>query len=149
MKKIVFVGIFLSCISGYSQTKKEKIAELVQLSGIGFQKMGLKGRFIQEFKNRYPSVTEAFWKGIEQKIDINELINKTGILFEKYYSEEEIDELLKFYKSPLGKKMIENMPQIMKEGEEAGRNWAQKTVDQINNELTKEGYLQSPPPPGK
>ena len=103
--------------------------------------------FIDQFKQKYPKVDEGFWKKMENEINVNSLIDISTSVYEKNFSDKEIDELLKFYKSPLGKKMVQNAPMIMQEIESLAQNWAMEAGQKINDELTKSGYLQPPPPP--
>jgi hypothetical protein len=49
-------------------------------------------------------------------------------MYMKYFSENEIQEMLQFYKSPTGKKVVELMPQIMKEGTLIGQKLAQNNI---------------------
>lgn len=81
------------------------------------------------------------------EINTNSLIEQTATLFEKFYTEEEIKELLLFYKSPLGKKMISNMPLIVQESQAIGQKWGFEIAKKIIDQLEKEGFTQSPPPP--
>jgi hypothetical protein len=53
---------------------------------------------------------------ITQKIDFNKLIEDISIpLYDKYFSESELRDLLAFHKSSTGKKVIEVMPQLLTE----------------------------------
>ncbi|WP_394675084.1 DUF2059 domain-containing protein [uncultured Chryseobacterium sp.] len=68
------------------------------------------------------------------------------MFYEKRFSEKEIDDLLIFYKSDLGRKVIRNSPEMISEIQKASADWAMKVTETINSDLEKMGYLQSPPP---
>lgn len=87
------------------------------------------------------------WKSIEPQINIDELINEVANIYGSKFTDKEIDQLIIFYKSDLGKKLIENSPNIMTDIQSASSNWAKKVHNIINDDLEKKGYLQSPPPP--
>ena len=51
----------------------------------------------------------------EMKSVMEYTVNKQTELYDKYFTEQEIDEILNFYKTPAGKKVIEETPKITKE----------------------------------
>lgn len=147
MKKIVLVVTLFFATNVYSQSKQEKIKELIALSGVFNMSEEVKNQFMLEFKKRHPHVPEIEWKQISTKIDANELINQNIEIYGKYFSENEIDDLLKFYKTDLGKKLMKNSISISNEISENSIKWVEKITKAINMNLEKDGYLQSPPPP--
>ena len=53
---------------------------------------------------------------IKQRIDMGEVIDSISIsLYDKYFTEDELRDLITFYKSPTGKKTLSVMPQFMAE----------------------------------
>ena len=64
-------------------------------------------------------------------------------LYDKYFSLEEIQELLNFYKTEIGKKTIEVLPLLTQESLQAGQVWgaalAPKIAQRIRTRLVKEG----------
>jgi hypothetical protein len=56
------------------------------------------------------------FEALQQKIDFNKLIEDISFpLYDKYFTESELRDLLVFYKSPTGKKVIEVMPNLLAE----------------------------------
>lgn len=147
MKKIIFLISIFSVIFGYAQTKTEKVKELISLSGTFTLSKKIESELISNYKKRYGNVPDSAWKSIEPKINIDELINEVSDIYGNKFTEKEIDQLIIFYKSDLGKKLIQNSPNIMTEIQSASGNWAKKVHNIINDDLEKKGYLQSPPPP--
>lgn len=147
MKNILIASLFLFSVLGFSQSKSENVKEIINLSGLSFMSTDMKSQFLNQFKKSYPKVKDSFWKKMEAEINTHSLIEQTATLFEKFYTEDEIKELLLFYKSPLGKKMISNMPLIVKESQAIGQKWGFEIAKKITDQLEKEGFTQSPPPP--
>ena len=147
MKNILIACLFLFSALGFSQSKSENVKEIISLSGLSFMSTDMKSQFLNQFKKAYPKIKDSFWKKMEAEINTNSLIEQTATLFEKFYTEEEIKELLLFYKSPLGKKMISNMPLIVQESQAIGQKWGFEIAKKITDQLEKEGFTQSPPPP--
>ena len=51
----------------------------------------------------------------EMKSMMDYVLNKQAELYDKHFTEQEIDDILNFYKTPAGKKVIEETPKITKE----------------------------------
>jgi hypothetical protein len=62
-------------------------------------------------------------------------------IYEKYYTETDINQLITFYNSPIGKKMIATMPQIMQESMTAGQSWGKQIRQRVLAQLKEKGYL--------
>src|SRR5207248_3089376 len=64
------------------------------------------------FKKIYPNVPNEFWDQFQKEFDSNELYAKLIPVYDKYFELEDIEELIKFYDTPTGKKFIKNLPEI-------------------------------------
>ena len=64
-------------------------------------------------------------------------------IYHKYLTLEETKGLIKFYETPLGKKVISVMPKMTQEGMQAGQIWGQfiseKLQKRVRERLKKEG----------
>ncbi|HCR75474.1 MAG TPA: hypothetical protein DIW37_03505 [Chryseobacterium sp.] len=148
MKKIIVAFVLLIGVTGFAQTSKEaKIQELIEVTGVS--KMAVQGaqQFVNTYKENYKDIPDEFWNGFLKEVSTEEFSKLYIPIYSKYYTESDLDELIKFYKTPIGQKTISNMPLIMNESMEVGREWGQnlakKLIDKIN---AQKGY-QSPPPP--
>lgn len=56
-------------------------------------------------------------------------------IYEKEFTADEIKELLLFYKTPLGRKTLEKMPQLMQQGGKLGEKYAQKHMNGFQQEI--------------
>lgn len=149
MKRILLVFVLFFVTNVYSQSKQEKIKELLTMSkqaNIGIQ---LINQFVGQFKKTYPTVPEKMWTDFLKEINPEDMINLVVPIYDKYYTESDIDEMLKFYKSPVGLKMTANIQNVFLESQEAGRKWGREIAERILKKLENEKYLQSPPPPMK
>lgn len=147
IKKIVFLFTLLCFIFSYAQTKQEKIKELISLSGAFPISREISKEVIANYKKKYNNVPESEWAGLEQKISVDGLINNVIEIYSSRFTEPEVEELLVFYKSDLGRKMIRHSQDMIHEIQTAAGNWAMKATEIINNDLREKGYLTSPPPP--
>jgi len=129
MKKPIFLSIFLfiTAFTAFSQTKQESIRELIHLTQTDsmMEKMYksifptlMKQISIEVNDSSRLATTEEYMnsmmlsaKEISKKI-MDEDISK---IYEKYYTESELQDLVVFYKSSTGKKVIEKMPEMQAE----------------------------------
>jgi hypothetical protein len=75
-----------------------------------------------------------------QKV-LHEMIAK---VYARHFSEDELRKLLTFYQSPVGKKLVDTTPAVLRESYVAVRDWAQKlsveTMEHLRAEMKKKGH---------
>ena len=73
------------------------------------------------------------------------LVDRVIPIYDRHYSHNEIRALIKFYESPLGKKMASIRPDITKEGIVVAEQWVRYLepllIQAIEKSLEKEGYV--------
>ncbi len=77
--------------------------------------------------------------------NVEALIEKNAEFLCTIYSEAEIEELTKFYKSDLGKKMLSNIKPIMEGIQNNTKYWMIDLNKKVNLKLKEAGLLKSPP----
>jgi hypothetical protein len=74
--------------------------------------------------------------------DANGLTDRMLTIYHKHFSQSEIQQLIAFYSTPIGKRLLEETPQIGKESLVAGQQWSRalgpELEDRIKLALTKE-----------
>ena len=87
---------------------------------------------------------DAFLERFKKKLDANQMVNASLPVYDKYFSKEDIDGLIAFYATPLGKKTISVLPQVLTESQAAGmklgERWGQQAMTEVldeNPELRK------------
>ncbi len=96
---------------------------------------------MSSFKNSYSTVKQEFWDNFRKEINANDIENLILPVYDKYYTETDIDQLITFYNSPIGKKMINTMPLVMQESMKAGQNWGREIDEKVLARLKEKGYL--------
>lgn len=143
MKKILAVLICLAFISNaFSQTtsKEKKIKEMLELVGSGKIGVQVAQQMLTNFQERFTAVPAEFWDKMKANISADDLINLTVPVYAKYYTEEDLDQVIAFYKTPAGRKVIAVTPQIVQESMQLGREWGQKLGEKILSEMKASGY---------
>lgn len=139
MKKI-FIIIFVSLSFVFAQatnSKAQKIKHLLELTGSAKIGVQVVHNIIGSYKNYYLDIPQSTWDELLKEINADEIINLIIPIYDKYYTEQEIDELINFYKTPLGQKTIKVLPNITQESMAAGEKWGREIAEKINRKIKK------------
>jgi len=79
-----------------------------------------------------------FFERFQSKLKIDDLLALTIPVYDKYLSKEDIDGLAQFYQTPLGKKMISVLPQVLIESQTAAMNLGEQIGRQSMLEVLAE-----------
>jgi len=88
-----------------------------------------------------PCVPASFWSGFINAGNENDLFNRMVPIYQHQFDAQDIDGLLKFYRSPLGQKVITKMPLTMAEGMKIGEQWGRERGTQMVGELEQKGVI--------
>ncbi len=127
--------------SDISPAKRAAIIQLMETTGsknIGLQ-MGnaMIQNLVTAMKTGNPDlpdravaiVTEETRKLVEQRID--GLLKTIVPIYDQYFTADEINELLAFYQTPIGKKTISVLPRLTQASMLAGQKWGQELVPEL------------------
>jgi uncharacterized protein len=81
---------------------------------------------------------DLFFQRLQVKLRVDDLLELVIPVYDKYFSLEEIDGLAKFYQTPLGKKAISVLPQVLLESQTAGKKLGQEMGRQSMIEVLDE-----------
>ena len=81
---------------------------------------------------------DLFFQRFMSKFSTDQLLELAVPIYDKHFSTEEIDGLTKFYQTPLGKKAISVLPQIVLETQAAGRQLGEQIGRDSMTEVLKE-----------
>ncbi len=149
LTKLTFTIILFCCVTfttfaqqkpSVDPAKKQDIQKLLKLTGSGDLAKQMMKQMLSNFKMNMTNVPEKFWQDFEKKADMNELMEQIIPIYDKHLNHEDIKGLVKFYETPLGKKVVTTLPSIMQESMMAGQQWGMKIGQQIAKELEAKGY---------
>jgi uncharacterized protein len=144
-----------------AQTTEEAARELVKAMKVEEQYKQMASSMatqlrpvLQSVSARVPEEKRVAYMALANKVvdnmtnaDPKEMIDATVKVYAKYYTEDELKGLSEFYKTPLGQKMMENMPKITGELMGLTMQLNQAQTGKIMEELVKEfPELNAPPP---
>ena len=109
--------------SAADAAKLADIQKLMNLTGVANLGMQAMDQMIASMKGAMANVPEKFWTEFRKELNTDDLINQIIPIYDKHLTPAEVKELIKFYESPVGKKMIAVMPAITAESMQAGQQW--------------------------
>lgn len=133
MKNVIltFSLVLIICLSGYSQTKQENLKELFTIMQIDKIMDKMYSSMIPVMQAQMKKVVPDSLQTSELKVKMDgtmkvvmeeskkmasDFLNNDMIgIYDKNFSEQEVKELLAFYKSPIGLKMVEKQPAMQQE----------------------------------
>lgn len=102
------VTLDASKVEGVSEEKAKLILTLIEVNGVR--------KSIQENMEKLISQAPAENKAqLEQLFDVNETVQYLIPIYDKYYSADELKNIIDFFRSPAGQKVVEVTPKIMQE----------------------------------
>lgn len=111
----------------------KRLMELVETEKMGTQIMNHLRLTLTKRRSKVP------WDAFMAEFDMNEFIEMVIPIYERHFTHDEIEQLIAFYESPIGKKMIKVQPQIVTESMTAGQEWAKRLIERIKARLPEEG----------
>ncbi len=119
MNKCLLLGLLLfTGLTGFSQQGyKQKTIDLIKLSSAAQFDV-----LIQPLVEMVPEENQAAFKA-EIRTSMEDLYEQLSVIYMDLYTEEDVDAILNFYNSPVGKKMIKITPEITEKSLELGQIW--------------------------
>jgi uncharacterized protein len=134
-----------------SATKDAKIRELINLMGtpkVAVEMMKSEVASLKKLMPFPPAAQDDFEKEFLASIHSRDLVDMIVPIYDRHFSEKDVDAMLVFYRSPVGQHFIQALPQITAEsqkvGAEWGRNLGMKVGRKIGERIERGDY--GPPP---
>lgn len=141
---ISFIITLSACKESIKKSKEDKIREIAELNGIAANSKIMFNKIMDVYSENLNDVEkEVYYKMLNLEIDtfISQTIDSVVPIYMKHFSEKEIDEILKFYKTPIGQKVISKTPEMISESMDIGRRLGGKMGENIYNKITNERKL--------
>lgn len=141
----LFAFLVLFSFSGYSQASNDYENTLKEMFAVSGSEQAYHAAIKQIFnmsKQQYPSIDEEIWDELETeftKTSINELTEMLVPVYSKYLTKQDLEDLITFYNTPVGKKFAKNTPHIMTESMQVGQQWGMKIAQDFQKKLQKRG----------
>jgi len=140
---VAFLSFMIVTSSIQAQGKSdylEMLNELLEVTGSTTTTDLFMVKLIEAAKMEYPDVEEDDWKNLELVVHNSRLEyreKKLVPLYQKYLSSEDLEELIKFYYTPVGQKYAKVVPQLSLEANRAGMEWGEQLAKTLEKEIRK------------
>jgi hypothetical protein len=105
--------------------------KLIELTGTKQLSIQVFNQILESYKESFPDIYEV----LKNEIDIEELVVELCLYaYDKYFSDPEINEINRFYESPIGKKMVRQTPQIYQEVSAMAEERIKKVLSVLDEE---------------
>ncbi|SFG95169.1 DUF2059 domain-containing protein [Pedobacter insulae] len=110
-------------VSGSDKTYKVAISQMIDM--MGKQNSNVPKEFLDKMNTKFTQSSIA------------DLIDKLVPIYKKHLTLSEINQMIAFYQSPVGKKFAEKTPLITQESMMVGQQWGMKIAKEMSEELKK------------
>jgi hypothetical protein len=141
VKSVGVIGTFAVCVgfliarqdaSDAAKQKEATVRALIaacKVDKLGEQVLDQMGTLLKD------DVGSGFWKKFRDKARPQELVDMVVPIYARHFTQEELEQLLAFYQSPIGKRMVEEQPLLVKESMEAGAEWGKRIAAEAMKEF--------------
>lgn len=90
-----------------------------------------------------PQIPAAFWDAFVARArrDLPQLVDSLIPIYAARFTQAELDELVRFYSSPLGKHLAQAQPEMMQESVGVGQRWGAAIGREIADSLRRSGAI--------
>jgi len=105
---------------------------------------GMEGNIKTSMTNALPpgnyrdKLVDLFVKKFHSNLRTNELADRAIPVYDRHYSSSEIKELIRFYETPVGQKLLKELPAVSAELQQAGSAWGEDVGKQTMMDVLAE-----------
>lgn len=120
---------------------EQQVRELFKVMQVEQTLGRMNAQVAAQMREQLPCIPAEYWQGFIDGEGASAVAQRMVPVFQRHFSGEEIDGLLKFYRSPLGQKVLTEMPAAMAEATQVGQQWGQERTRTMLQELQQKGSL--------
>lgn len=145
---IVLAAITIFTLPAFTQTTRtatanEHAKELLKVMNSSRLSQQMLDMMIASYKENLPQVPTEFWNEFQKEVNVDELMDMIAPLYAKHFTDEELVQLIAFYKTPLGRKLSDKTGLISQESYSIGEEWGRKIGEKAAAKLKEKGYLKN------
>lgn len=148
MRKIIstIALILMATTAVFAQADDDYAKTLTKMFEVSGSEETYKAAITQMFgmfKQQYSEVETGVWNELEQeflKTSLNDLVQMLIPVYRKHMTQEDLEAIVSFYKTPAGAKFAQKNPLIMQESMEVGQEWGMKIGQEFEQKMKERGY---------
>lgn len=123
-----------------SSSVVEDIDRLIRVTGYEQMLPAMLDQMVAPLKSINPQVPEEVWDELIAQFDASEMIDLMVPVYQKHFTHDEIRQLLEFYSTPLGRKIIAVLPAVTQECIAIGQDYGLRAAQRVIQRLQDRGY---------
>ena len=120
-----------------------RIHHLLEISGSKQMVYQSALMMLDQFRKVAKGLPDAFW---DEALDLfsarlDDFLDQMVPIYRRHLTPDEIEGLIKFYESPVGKRFVEEQPAIQQEAAMVGQRWGEEMSKVIIDRMKQKGYV--------
>ena len=144
-KRLGFVaGILLAVATPQAfaaQPTEQQVRQLMDAIGLGKSLSQMNTQVAISMKQSLPCVSANYWQDYIDDDSSKDFVGRLVPIYQKHFTADEVEGMVKFYSSPLGQKVLTEMPLALAEANQAGQQWSHDHTQQMIAKLEQAGTL--------
>ena len=116
------------------------IRKMLELSGAARSGEQVLEMMVTQFQGMGLPIPAEFWQEFRADVRPGDLADLTVPIYARHLSHADIKELISFYESPIGRKLVSTQPVILQESMVAGQAWGQAIAEKLVKRMQERGY---------
>ncbi|MDT8070792.1 MAG: DUF2059 domain-containing protein [Terriglobia bacterium] len=122
-------------------SKTADIHRLLELTGTREMVEQMKSSMMEQFRRNAPGIPPDMFNEIMAELKADDLMDSMIPVYSKHFTGEDIKQMIAFYQSPFGQKVLREMPQIILESNEVGTRWGDGVVTRVATRWRNQGKI--------
>lgn len=107
------------------------IRKLLELTGAAAMGQQMMDQMMASMKPMMGGAGDAFWEDFRKEVDANELVNRIVPVYAAHLTHDEVKQLIVFFESPVGRKLVAEQPAMMQESMLIGQQWGAEVAERV------------------
>jgi hypothetical protein len=137
---LLLVPLAVGLAQTADQAKRSDIIRLLRMTGATQGAEQAVDLILPSLKHAMPLVPDTVWQELRFEVRDQDMIELTYQIWDKHFTGQEIRDLIRFYQSPTGQKIIRETPALQQESLAAGQKWGNQLVARMLKRLREKGY---------
>lgn len=149
MKKMLAIALLLlatsvNMVSAQANDEyKQTLKRMLDVAGSEATFDSAIKQMLGMFKEQYQSVPDNVWTELENemlKVSMDDLVEMLTPVYAKHMSISDLNKIIEFYQTPVGKKYAEKTPLITQESMQVGQQWGMQVGQKFQEKMKEKGY---------
>jgi hypothetical protein len=100
---------------------------------------GMEQAFAVQEQQPAPALPAGFYDAFRARMrrDIGLFVDRLVPVYDSLYTADEVDQLIAFYRTPIGRRLLETQQQLSAAAAEVGRQWGTELAGQVLVDLSR------------